>query len=145
MDRFSLFVLPFCIGVLLLAVFSVWKYIRWIKNFSPEQQQLVRKNILTWKFLPAVWESIREGLLHIRITKKNWLLGYMHRSLAFGWFLLIVVGAVQAAKAFPDGHPFWMAIFFNFFEVRQGEPLEFSDAARKVRSTPMDVSMTYGV
>ncbi len=115
-DNFHLFVLPFCIGVLFLLIFSVWKYWRWIRGFDKLQRAKIRKNIWTWRFLPAIWEAFREGLLHWRITKKNLLLGYMHRSLAFGWFLLIVVGAVQARLAFPDGHPLWIAIFFNYFE-----------------------------
>ena len=101
MNNFSIYVIPFCTGVLLLLGFSVLKYWRWIKRFDKLQQAIIRKNIWSWKFLPAIWEAFREGLLHWRIAKKNWLLGYMHRSLAFGWFLLIVVGFVQALLAFP--------------------------------------------
>lgn len=115
MNNFEFFVLPFCVGVLLLLGFSIYKYVRWIKEFNKLQQKVILKNILSWKFLPAIWEAIRESLLHWHITKHNKLLGYMHRSLAFGWFLLIVVGAIQADKGFPDGHPFWVAIFYNFF------------------------------
>lgn len=112
---FSVFVIPFCVGVLLLVVFSVWKYIRWIRGFDKLQRAKIRRNILSWRIIPVAWESFREGLLHWRITKRHFLLGYMHRSLAFGWFLLIVVGAVQARLSRPDGHPFWYAIFYNFF------------------------------
>ena len=115
---YSLFIIPFCLGVLALLVISVVKYCHWIKGFDRRQQTLIRKNIFTWKFLPAIWEMVRECLLHWRITKHNALLGYMHRSLAFGWFLLIVVGAVQAIVAYPNGHPFHVAIFFNYFEPR---------------------------
>ena len=115
-NSFSIFVLPFCAGVLFLLAISVWKYWRWIRAFDKFQRATIRRNIWSWRFLPAIWEAFREGLLHWRITKKNLLLGYMHRSLAFGWFLLIVVGAVQARLAYPDGHPFWMAIFYNYFE-----------------------------
>lgn len=113
---FSLFVIPFCLGVLALLAISVIKYYNWIKGFDRMQQTLVRKNILSWRFLPAIWEMFRECLLHWRITKHNVVLGYMHRSLAFGWFLLIVVGAVQAVLAYPNGHPLYVGIFFNFFE-----------------------------
>src|SRR5574344_2495996 len=101
MDSFAFYVLPFCIGVVLLLGFSVLKYYRWIRSFDKLQRAVVRKNIFTWKFLPAIWEAFREGLLHWRITRKNFLLGYMHLSLAFGWLLLIVVGAVQAHLACP--------------------------------------------
>ena len=113
---FSVYVMPFLVGVVLLLFFSIVKYWRWMSSFDKLQRAIIRKNIWSWRFLPAIWEAIRESLLHWRITKKNILLGYMHRSLAFGWFLLIVVGAVQAKMAFPEGHPIWMAIFFNYFE-----------------------------
>ena len=115
-NSFSIFVLPFCAGVLFLLVISVWKYWRWIRGFNKLQRATIRKNIWTWRFLPAIWEAFREGLLHWRITKKTIILGYMHRSLAFGWFLLIVVGAIQAKLAYPNGHPLWVAIFYNYFE-----------------------------
>ncbi len=127
-DSFSIFVIPFCAGVLVLLGISVWKYWRWIRSFDKLQRAIIRKNIWSWRFLPAIWEAFREGLLHWRITKKNLLLGYMHRSLAFGWFLLIVVGAVQARLAYPDGHPFWMAIFYNYFEP-ECHPVDFPRAA----------------
>ena len=115
---FSFFVIPFCLGVVALLVISILKYYHWIKQFDRKQQALVRRNILTWKFVPALWEMFRECLLHWRITKHHVLLGYMHRSLAFGWFLLIVVGFVQAMVAYPEGHHFYVAIFFNYFEPR---------------------------
>lgn len=126
-NSFSIFVLPFCAGVIFLLVISVWKYWRWIRGFNKLQRATIRKNIWTWRFLPAIWEAFREGLLHWRITKKNVILGYMHRSLAFGWFLLIVVGAVQAKLAYPDGHPFWIAIFYNYFEP-ECNPVAFPKA-----------------
>ena len=125
---FSVFVIPFCIGVVALLVVSVMKYQRWISQFDKRQQMLVRKGILSWKFVGAAWEAFREGLLHWRITKRHLLLGYMHRSLAFGWFLLIVVGAVQAVLAYPNGHPPYLAIFFNYFEPRSENIALFAEA-----------------
>ena len=50
---FSLFVIPFCLGVLALLVISVIKYFNWCRGFDRKQQTLIRKNILSWKFLPA--------------------------------------------------------------------------------------------
>ena len=133
---FSLFVIPFCLGVLALLVISVIKYFNWYRGFDRKQQTLIRKNILSWKFLPAIWEMIRESLLHWRITRHNVILGYMHRSLAFGWFLLIVVGAVQAVLAFPNGHPFYVAIFFNFFEPRATNIAHFASATQFANLMP---------
>ena len=138
---FSLFVIPFCLGVLALLVISVIKYFNWYRGFDRKQQTLIRKNILSWKFLPAIWEMIRESLLHWRITRHNVILGYMHRSLAFGWFLLIVVGAVQAVLAFPNGHPFYVAIFFNFFEPRATNIAHFASATQFANL--MDILLLY--
>lgn len=112
---FSVFVVPFLLGVAWLLIFSVWKYVRWVKGFDKLQQKVIRKNIWSWKFIPAIFEAFNQGLLHLRISRKNLILGYMHRSLAFGWFLLIVVGFIQALKAFPEGHAFYYGIFFNYF------------------------------
>ena len=138
---FSLFVIPFCLGVLALLVISVIKYFNWYRGFDRKQQALIRKNIRSWKFLPAIWEMIRESLLHWRITRHNVILGYMHRSLAFGWFLLIVVGAVQAVLAFPNGHPFYVAIFFNFFEPRATNIAHFASATQFANL--MDILLLY--
>ena len=138
---FSPFVIPFCLGVVLLFGISAWKYVRWIRGFDKRQQVVIRRNIWSWRFLPAIWEAFREGLLHWRITKHHWLLGYMHRSLAFGWFLLIVVGAFQAIAACPDGHPFYVAIFFNFFEPRNEHIVAFAHA--QTYANIMDALLVY--
>ena len=94
------FVIPFLIGTVLLFAIIIYKYIRWIRKFSPEQRKVIRSNWYSWKIFPAIWEMFREGLLHARILKKNLLLGIMHQAFALGWFLLIVVGAVESRDAF---------------------------------------------
>ena len=94
------FVIPFLIGTVLLFAIIIYKYIRWIRRFSPEQRKVIRSNWYSWKIFPAIWEMFREGLLHARILKKNLLLGIMHQAFAFGWFLLIVVGAIESRDAF---------------------------------------------
>lgn len=115
MENFSHFVLPFVIGAYLLLIICVYKFIRWFKQFDRLQRATLRKNMFTGKLFPAVWEMFKECLLHVRITKKNWRLGYMHRSIAFGWFLLIVVGAIESRIGTPKGFHFWVAIFYRYF------------------------------
>ena len=62
-------------------------------------------------------DSINDGLLHASIFKKNPVLGYMHMSLAFGWFLLIVIGHLEVVVAKGGlNFPFYYAIFFRYFE-----------------------------
>lgn len=125
---FSPFVIPFCFGVLFLLAVSAVKYVRWFGTFSPAQRARVRSGLRSFRIFPAAWEMVREGLLHFRITRHHWLLGYMHRSLAFGWFLLIAAGALQALLACRGGHPPYAAIFFNYFEPREPRLAVFKQA-----------------
>ena len=115
MANFHPFVVPFVLGTIGLFVICGYKYVRWIKQFDRKQQALIRKNMFSTKILPAIWEMFCECLLHLRISKKNWRLGYMHRSIAFGWFLLIVVGAIESRIGIKGPFHFWCAIFYRFF------------------------------
>ena len=115
MANFHPFVVPFVLGAIGLFVICGYKYVRWIKQFDRKQQALIRKNMFSTKILPAIWEMFCECLLHLRISKKNWRLGYMHRSIAFGWFLLIVVGAIESRIGIKGPFHFWCAIFYRFF------------------------------
>lgn len=94
------FVIPFLIGTILLFSIIIFKYVKWIRRFSDEQREIIRHNWFSWKIFPAIWEMFREGLIHVRIIKKNVLLGIMHQAFALGWFLLIVVGAIESRDAF---------------------------------------------
>jgi Fe-S oxidoreductase len=112
---FNPFVLPFCVGVLLLFGICIFKWQRWVRQFDRLQRKLLRKNILSWKFIPAIWEMITEVLFHRKVFKHKLMLGYMHASIALGWFLLIVIGAVEASMAIKGSHPLWVPIFFRYF------------------------------
>ena len=112
---FNPFILPFCIGVLLLFGICIFKWFRWVRQFDRMQRTLLRKNILSWKFIPAIWEMITEVLFHRKVFKHKLLLGYMHSTIALGWFLLIVLGAVEASMAIKGSHPLWVPIFFRYF------------------------------
>jgi Fe-S oxidoreductase len=112
---FNPFVFPFCIGVLLLFGFCLIKWVKWIHQFDRLQRAILLKNIFSWKFIPAIWEMILEVLLHRKVFKHKLVLGYMHASIAFGWFLLIVVGAIEAGVAIEGRHPLWVPIFFRYF------------------------------
>ncbi|MEG2069997.1 MAG: (Fe-S)-binding protein, partial [Bacteroidales bacterium] len=112
---FSPFVLPFCIGVIVLLIICTIKYTRWFKQFDRLQRVIIRKNIFSWRFVAAIGEAFTECLLHRKVNHKNILLGYMHRSIAFGWFLLIVIGAIESSLAVPSGKPLWLGIFYRYF------------------------------
>ena len=115
LQYFNPFIIPFCIGVILLFAICIFKWTRWIRQFDRLQRAILLKNILSWKFIPAIWEMITEVLFHRKVFKHKFMLGYMHTSIALGWFLLIVVGAIEASMAIKGSHPLWVPIFFRYF------------------------------
>ncbi len=114
--NFDWFVVPFAIGLVGLILFLIFKYTRWILSLSREDRKKVRKSFFSLKIFKFAWEIIREALLHFRIFKRNFVLGYMHSSFAFGWFLLIVFGAAEVEFAnTPNANHLYEPIFFRFF------------------------------
>jgi len=111
------FVIPFTIGLVFVVIYIFGKWIYWISNLSGEDKKKILKNIFTFKTPQAIWEVFMESLLHRSIFKKNALLGYMHMSLALGWFLLIILGNLET-RYFTHGkiNPPYVPIFFEFFE-----------------------------
>jgi Fe-S oxidoreductase len=116
MNFFHPFILPFLIGAYFLFAVILVKFVKWIWNIESEQKTRIVKSIFSLKTIYALWETFREALIHRNIYKRNPMLGYMHMSLAFGWFLLIVMGKVQSSLYFGqmDTRP-WLGIFFNYF------------------------------
>ncbi|HON17991.1 MAG TPA: (Fe-S)-binding protein [Salinivirgaceae bacterium] len=114
--KFHPFVIPFSIGFILFFVFVGYKFLSWLQQLTTEQKKNIRQNFFSFKTIRACWETIRESLIHRNIYKTNPVLGYMHMSLALGWFLLIVVGKVESSIFFKTfwEEP-WLPIFFKYF------------------------------
>ncbi len=111
------FVLPFTIGLVFVVLYISWKWIYWISRLSKEDKRKIFRNFFTFKTPQAIGEVLMESLLHRKVFKKNFLLGYMHMSLALGWFLLIILGNLET-RYFTHGriNPPYFPIFFEFFE-----------------------------
>lgn len=121
------FVIPFTIGAVILFATIIYKFYSWIKSLDKKQKFFIKKNIFTYKTIEAIIETFREALIHRNIYKKNPILGYMHMSLALGWFLLIIIGKIEAslyAGTFFE-EP-WLAIFFRYF-VRENHKFFLSE------------------
>ena len=109
------FTYPFIIGLLFIISFLVVVSGIWIFGLSKMDKIRILKKLPTHKSLQALQETAREALLHRKIFHKNPVLGYMHTSLAFGWFLLIVVGHIEAAIHYKTlAFPFWKSVFFRY-------------------------------
>lgn len=115
--NFDPFVLPFFFGILIMGIVLIWKYFVWLEQIPVSDRRMMFRNIFTFRTFKAIKESVLECLIHRKIFKINPVLGYMHMSLAFGWFLLIVVGSVESKYGQKDVFNMpWDPIFFNFFE-----------------------------
>ena len=69
--------------------------------------KIMLKNIRDW---------FCDCLFHVKLWKRNKLLGYMHSSIAFGWFMIIVIGHIEVFLYTPERvHQIWYPIFFRYF------------------------------
>ncbi len=119
--KFDLFVLPFTLGLLFLMGYLSVTYARWFKQMNRNDRSKIITGFFSLRLFSALREIINESLLHRRIFSKNRLLGFMHMSLAFGWFLLIVVGNMESRVFQPAGmNPPYVPIFFRFFHANPG-------------------------
>ena len=121
MRFFADFCIPFIAGATVMFTAIAIKYFLWLRGLPKGDKILIIKGIFSPRVITATWEVVRESLLHHHIFKVNPLLGYMHMSLAFGWFLLISVGWIETIaylglKMIPlQGH-----VFFKYFAALNG-------------------------
>ena len=119
--KFDSFVLPFTIGLMFLLGFLVVKYAGWYLHLEKSERRKVARGFLSFRLFGALKEIVFESLIHRRIFLKNRLLGFMHMSLAFGWFLLIVIGNLESRVFEPAAvNPPYVPIFFKFFHANPG-------------------------
>ena len=97
------FVWPFLAGIAFIFVYLHLVYLNWLRKGTLKEFRVMPVHIFSSKTLLAVKEIFSECLLHRRIFRFNRRLGYMHMSLAFGWFLLIVVGKAETMLFTHDG------------------------------------------
>ena len=117
LSGYNNFVLPFLFGMLFVLTWCVVGALRVILQLSSEDRKtfflslinpkIMAKNILDW---------FCDCLFHVKLWKRNKLLGYMHSSIAFGWFMLIVIGHIEVFLYTPQRvHQIWYPIFFRYF------------------------------
>ncbi len=116
MNFYAPFCIPFIVGAAAMFAVLLWKWAKWFFGLPREERLRLLRGLPTRRALGGVWEVVRESLLHFRIFRVNPLLGYMHMSLAFGWFLLIAVGWIETVAYLGlrwvplQGH-----VFFKYF------------------------------
>ena len=116
MNFYAPFCIPFIVGAALMFLVVAWKWLLWIVRLPKSDKLLILRGLPTVRTLQAVWEVMRESLLHRRIFRVNPLLGYMHMSLAFGWFLLILTGWIETISYVGFRYvPLQGHVFFKYF------------------------------
>ena len=112
------FVLPFVCGMLFVLAYCLIGMIRIIMQLPGEDRKRFFISLVTPKTLVKnIKDIFLKCLIHVDLWKRNKLLGYMHSSIAFGWFMLILVGHIEVflytsnlgAKAL------YYPIFFRYF------------------------------
>jgi Fe-S oxidoreductase len=113
---FNLFVLPFILGLIFLVYFLMKKTRYWIRSLDAGDRKKLKAGFRSPKLFLAVKEIFFESLLHRKMMRRNALLGYMHMSFAFGWFLLILFGNMESRiySGFWINPPYY-PIFLKFF------------------------------
>lgn len=106
------------IGAAAMGIALTVKYLLWLYRLPLADKKRILFGLPTQKTLSALWEVVRESLLHRRIFRVNPLLGYMHMSLAFGWFLLIAVGWIETLAYMGFRYvPLQGHVFFRYFSA----------------------------
>ena len=119
--QFDPFVIPFNIGLYFILIYAVVRSVRWFSDLSRPDKLRLQRGFFGKAFGQSIKDIFMESLIHRKIIKSNLRLGYMHMSLAFGWFLLILFGTIEA-DFFGEKHlnaPY-KAIFFKFFNPEHG-------------------------
>lgn len=120
-ERFTIgynhFVLPFTIGLVFVLIYCLVALIRIIANMDGEDRKKLGKSLINPKIL---WKDIKDifcdCLLHVKIYKRNLMLGYMHMSIAFGWFMLILIGHIEVWLYTPGKASLvYYPVFFRYF------------------------------
>ena len=121
------FVLPFMIGFVFIVLYLTAGVIITIRELPYEDRKKLGKSIFSRKIFISIKEIFMECLLHRKIFRRNRMLGFMHTSIAFGWFLLIVLGHIEVRLYCPERVTLpYFPIFFRYFVMETDSTLKGS-------------------
>ena len=124
---FHPFALPFVLGMAFVLTYCVVGLFRVIGQLPKDDRKKFWRSLVTPK---TAWANVRDlvgdCLFHVKIWKRNPVLGYMHTAIAFGWFMIIVIGHIMLFTLKPlegvevEGFSrlftnFYYPIFFKYF------------------------------
>lgn len=110
------FVLPFTFGIIYIVAYLIIATIRVINSLPKEDKQRLVKGLFSKRIFISIKEIFLECLLHRKIFQRNKWLGFMHMSIAFGWFMMILIGHIEVKLYAPQRFnlPYY-PLFFRYF------------------------------
>ena len=117
LSGYNNFVLPFMLGMTFCLVWCFFGAARIIIQLPGNDRKKFFLSLINPKTMARnIRDWFCDCLFHVKLWKRNKLLGYMHSSIAFGWFMLIVIGHIEVMLYTPDRvHKIWYPIFFRYF------------------------------
>ena len=117
LSGFNTFVLPFMFGMVFVLCWCLIGAVRIIFQLTPADRKKFFLSFLNPKImLKNIRDWFCDCLFHVKLWKRNKLLGYMHSSIAFGWFMIILLGHIEVFLYTPQRmHQMWYPIFFRYF------------------------------
>lgn len=117
LSGYSDFIIPFMIGMIFVLSWCGIGAVRIILQLTPADRKKFFLSLLNPKIMAKnVRDWFCDCLFHVKLWKRNKLLGYMHSSIAFGWFMLILIGHLEVMIYVPERvHRIWYPIFFRYF------------------------------
>jgi len=117
LSGYNNFVLPFMFGMIFVLSWCVIGAIRIIFQLTQEDRKRFFLSLVNPKIMAKnIRDWFCDCLFHVKLWKRNKLLGYMHSSIAFGWFMIIVIGHIEVFLYTPERvHQIWYPIFFRYF------------------------------
>lgn len=114
---FHPFVIPFLVGMAFVLGYCLFGVLRIMKQLSWKERRKLLVSLVTPEMIVKnIRDIFFDCLFHVKLWKRNKLLGYMHSSIAFGWFMLIVLGHLEVILFVPKRiNLFYYPIFFNYF------------------------------
>lgn len=123
---YNSFVVPFMIGMIFVLCWCLAGAVRILAELDKADRKKLFLSFLNPKIMAKnVRDWFSDCLLHVKLWKRNKLLGYMHSSIAFGWFMIIIIGHIEVFLYTPERiNRLWYPIFFRYF-------VEVSDSTMK--------------
>ena len=116
-NGFDPFVIPFVVGMIFILGYCLWGVLHIYTQLPLEDRRKFLVSLVTPSTaLKNIKDIFCDCLLHVKLWRRNKMLGYMHSSIAFGWFMLIVLGHIEVILFLPHRiRFFYYPIFFNYF------------------------------